>query len=316
MRRRYQLSKIGKEKRKSGLCRLCRSRRRAGGDSERESQNERQQGLERSTDVASGCQTGSGSKEKLPQVGQVPAGAMNRSVRAPSTSSYRRPRVGQVLSIPGSIFCQPRTMRRSRFVLAARAAYTCSDRHAIRESTGDRHASLDLELRPPRSQRAARFLTASRATCRKLANPRSSGVSRSRSRIVAAWVVFNAARSPHRQRHAKLSKKATPPPKPAEMGKDWVRIRYDDKHEPLAMESAIVRYEPAVRDPQAAGPPVTVDLVRRGPHRRRRLLRRAQSPLRSATTPCSTNWSRRKARSSSAAAAPRTRIRSARCRTA
>jgi len=45
------------------------------------------------------------------------------------------------------------------------------------------------------------------------------------------------------------------------LGKDWVRLRYDDKHEPLAMESAIVRYEPAARDPKAAGPPVTVDLV-------------------------------------------------------
>ncbi len=47
----------------------------------------------------------------------------------------------------------------------------------------------------------------------------------------------------------------------ADLGKDWVRIRYDDKHQPVAMESAIVRYEPAVRDPNATGPPVTVDLV-------------------------------------------------------
>ena len=46
-----------------------------------------------------------------------------------------------------------------------------------------------------------------------------------------------------------------------DLGKDWVRVRYDDKHEPLAMESAIVRYEPAERDPKAAGPPLTVDLV-------------------------------------------------------
>lgn len=46
-----------------------------------------------------------------------------------------------------------------------------------------------------------------------------------------------------------------------ELGKDWVRLRYGKKHEPLAMESAIVRYEPIKRDRQAAGPPVTVDLV-------------------------------------------------------
>jgi hypothetical protein len=46
-----------------------------------------------------------------------------------------------------------------------------------------------------------------------------------------------------------------------ELGKDWVRVRYNDKRDPLAMESAIVRYEPAVRDPKAAGPPLTVDLV-------------------------------------------------------
>jgi hypothetical protein len=45
------------------------------------------------------------------------------------------------------------------------------------------------------------------------------------------------------------------------LGKDWVRLRYDRKHEPVAMESAIVRYVPATRDPKAAGPPVTVDLV-------------------------------------------------------
>jgi len=48
---------------------------------------------------------------------------------------------------------------------------------------------------------------------------------------------------------------------PAELGKDWVRIRYDKKHQVVAMESAIVRYEPATRDPNASGPPVTVDLV-------------------------------------------------------
>ena len=54
---------------------------------------------------------------------------------------------------------------------------------------------------------------------------------------------------------------STPAPDKDELGKDWVRLRYDNKHEPLAMESAIVRYEPIKRDRQAAGPPVTVDLV-------------------------------------------------------
>jgi hypothetical protein len=55
--------------------------------------------------------------------------------------------------------------------------------------------------------------------------------------------------------------KAADGTKPAELGKDWVRIRYDDQHQPIAMDSAIVRYEPAVRDPKTSGPPVTVDLV-------------------------------------------------------
>ena len=55
--------------------------------------------------------------------------------------------------------------------------------------------------------------------------------------------------------------KAVAGPDRAELGKDWVRIRYDEKHQVQAMESAIVRYESAKRDPKASGPPVTVDLV-------------------------------------------------------
>ena len=46
------------------------------------------------------------------------------------------------------------------------------------------------------------------------------------------------------------------------IGKDWVRLRYDRNRQPVAMETAIVRYESAApRDPKAAGPPLTVDLV-------------------------------------------------------
>jgi hypothetical protein len=60
---------------------------------------------------------------------------------------------------------------------------------------------------------------------------------------------------------AVTSPKTTSDDKSVELGKDWVRIRYDDKHKPLAMESAIVRYEPVARDPNASGPPVTIDLV-------------------------------------------------------
>jgi hypothetical protein len=67
----------------------------------------------------------------------------------------------------------------------------------------------------------------------------------------AAQATASAVTAPKADNHAK----------PDELGKDWVRIRYDDKHQVLAMESAIVRYEPAVRDPKASGPPVTVDLV-------------------------------------------------------
>ncbi len=46
-----------------------------------------------------------------------------------------------------------------------------------------------------------------------------------------------------------------------ELGKDWVRLRYDTKRRPLAMESAIVRYEPAEPDQNSANPPLSVDLV-------------------------------------------------------
>jgi hypothetical protein len=45
------------------------------------------------------------------------------------------------------------------------------------------------------------------------------------------------------------------------LGKDWVRVRYDKKQEPLAMEAAIVRYVPVKPDPRGKGTPLSVDLV-------------------------------------------------------
>lgn len=44
------------------------------------------------------------------------------------------------------------------------------------------------------------------------------------------------------------------------LGKDWVRVRYDEKRRPLAMETAIVRYVPKDSDSKTADA-VTVDLV-------------------------------------------------------
>src|SRR3990172_8176691 len=87
MRRRYQLSKIGKEKRKSGLCRLCwplafenaRWRRALGPT------------LavvvlaKHVSTPLSGCDAladGAGEK-KLPQVGQVPVGAIESEHECP-----------------------------------------------------------------------------------------------------------------------------------------------------------------------------------------------------------------------------------------
>lgn len=45
------------------------------------------------------------------------------------------------------------------------------------------------------------------------------------------------------------------------VGKDWVRVRYDAKHQPVAMETAIVRYAPLAGNRKAPQGPVTVDLV-------------------------------------------------------
>jgi hypothetical protein len=45
------------------------------------------------------------------------------------------------------------------------------------------------------------------------------------------------------------------------LGKDWVRVRCDAKDQPLAMESAIVRYVPATKSRSTMDPLVTVDLV-------------------------------------------------------
>jgi hypothetical protein len=44
------------------------------------------------------------------------------------------------------------------------------------------------------------------------------------------------------------------------IGTDWVRLKYDDKHQPLGMQTAIVRYVP-VHAGGASAPLTTVDLV-------------------------------------------------------
>ena len=61
---------------------------------------------------------------------------------------------------------------------------------------------------------------------------------------------------------AKVVEKTDTPAQDADvLGKDWVRVRNDDKGVPVAMESAIVHYVPATTDPTAPGVQTTVDLV-------------------------------------------------------
>jgi len=80
--------------------------------------------------------------------------------------------------------------------------------------------------------------------------------------VVAVWTLLlagmSAAQSPAPATTAKQpdAKPATTPP-----GKDWVRLRYDDKDRLLAMQSAIVRYAPVAGSPSTVDPGVTVDLV-------------------------------------------------------
>ena len=98
-----------------------------------------------------------------------------------------------------------------------------------------------------------------------------------------------------------------------DIGKDWVRMKYDSKDEPIAMQTAIVRYTPAKsngktrlrRDGRSD---------RRRPHRRHRLLSKTERQfsqydalLYELVAPEGTRCR--------SAAARRTRIRSAPCRT-
>jgi hypothetical protein len=48
-------------------------------------------------------------------------------------------------------------------------------------------------------------------------------------------------------------------PDAPKLGTDWVRLKYDKKHEPLGMQTAIVHYVPT--NPGAGDPPISVDLV-------------------------------------------------------
>lgn len=100
-----------------------------------------------------------------------------------------------------------------------------------------------------------------------------------------------------------------------DLGKDWVRLRYDDKQRPLAMESAIIRYQPVKRDPDSTDSPVTVDLV--GAVHIGDLAYYEELNRRLKTTmPCFTSWLRPRAQLSSAAAALPMHIPSVQCRTA
>lgn len=87
-------------------------------------------------------------------------------------------------------------------------------------------------------------------------SPRTRGLV---PKLALAWLVLHSGAV------------ATPPVAVAEsespaaidesLGQDWVRVRYDAKHSPLAMETAIVRYVPSGMGKKAPDPNLTVDLV-------------------------------------------------------
>lgn len=79
---------------------------------------------------------------------------------------------------------------------------------------------------------------------------------------VVAWLLCSAVVSAEPAVADKPVDKTDAAPDSSEnLGKDWVRIRYDQQREPLAMEAAIVRYVPAKPDPRDKGKPLSVDLV-------------------------------------------------------
>jgi hypothetical protein len=62
------------------------------------------------------------------------------------------------------------------------------------------------------------------------------------------------------QHRAAKSTKADDAKQP-ELGHDWVRVKYDDQRQPLAMQTAIVRYVAANAKKVSKPKPVTVDLI-------------------------------------------------------
>jgi hypothetical protein len=79
--------------------------------------------------------------------------------------------------------------------------------------------------------------------------------------FASSLIIHTAASAAPPTKTATVEKSDTPVADADGLGQDWVRVRYDQKHEPLAMESAIVRYVPAARDPKAPGESLSVDLV-------------------------------------------------------
>lgn len=77
--------------------------------------------------------------------------------------------------------------------------------------------------------------------------------------LVVAWLILRSGATAAPPAIADSAQK--PAALDDEVGKDWVRVRYDEKRSPLAMETAIVRYVPKNRDPQADLQELTVDLV-------------------------------------------------------
>lgn len=77
--------------------------------------------------------------------------------------------------------------------------------------------------------------------------------------LIVAWLILRSAATAAPP--AVAEKTDASPSAGNGIGSDWVRVRYDEKHTPLAMETAIVRYVPAKADSKATGPTLTVDLV-------------------------------------------------------
>ena len=80
--------------------------------------------------------------------------------------------------------------------------------------------------------------------------------------LVVAWLILRSgAVAAPPATVEKNDNAVAPAPSPDEFGKDWVRVRQDQKHSPLAMETAIIRYIPKDSNPGAGKQPLSVDLV-------------------------------------------------------